>query len=129
MTDRSDRPEKQAPDPGEEAPDRGLTSGLAALDDVDAPVYTIGQAAELLGVPVAALRRLDEAGAVRPGRSAGRHRRYSRRQLLLARRVLDLVADGTAIAAASRIADLENEVSDLRERLDRADGGGSADDS
>ena len=87
--------------------------GLAALDDVDAEVYTIGQAAELLGVPVAALRRLDDAGALRPGRSAGRHRRYSRRQLRLAERMLALVAEGTAIAAARRIADLEGEVADL----------------
>jgi MerR family transcriptional regulator, heat shock protein HspR len=89
------------------------TTGLAALDDVDAEVYTIGQAAELLAVPVAALRRLDDAGALRPGRSAGRHRRYSRRQLQLAQRMLTLVAEGTAIAAARRIADLEGEVRDL----------------
>jgi hypothetical protein len=97
----------------------GVPSGLAALDDVDAEVYTIGQAADLLGAPVAALRRLEDAGALRPGRSAGGQRRYSRRQLLLARRVLALVADGTAITAARRIADLEGEVRDLREQLDR----------
>ncbi|MFL6130583.1 MAG: MerR family transcriptional regulator [Mycobacteriales bacterium] len=105
--------------------------GLAALDDVDAEVYTIGQAAELLGVPVAALRRLDDAGALRPGRSTGRQRRYSRRQLLLAQRVLALVADGTAITAARRIADLEGEIRDLREQLDRSEPGlaGPVDDS
>jgi MerR family transcriptional regulator, heat shock protein HspR len=125
----SDRP----PPPGE---DPGVTAGvfatpappdgLAALDDVDAEVYTIGQAAELLGVPVAALRRLEDAGALRPGRSAGRHRRYSRRQLGLAQRMLALVAEGTAITAARRIADLEGEVRDLegevrdlRDQLDR----------
>src|ERR671910_2912313 len=85
-------------EPADEAP-----AGLAALDDVDTEVYTIGQAAELLGVPVAALRRLDDAGALRPGRSAGRHRRYSRRQLRLAERMLTLVAEGTAIAPARRI--------------------------
>jgi DNA-binding transcriptional MerR regulator len=98
--------------PAGDAP-AGAAAGLAALDDADAEVYTIGQAAELLAVPVAALRRLDDAGALRPGRSAGRHRRYSRRQLLLAQRMLTLVAEGTAIAAARRIADLEGEVRDL----------------
>ena len=98
--------------PAGDAP-AGAAAGLAALDDADAEVYTIGQAAELLAVPVAALRRLDDAGALRPGRSAGRHRRYSRRQLLLAQRMLALVAEGTAIAAARRIADLEGEVRDL----------------
>jgi excisionase family DNA binding protein len=117
----SDRPPQPDDDPGAAA---GVVAtpappdGLAALDDVDAEVYTIGQAAELLGVPVAALRRLDDAGALRPGRSAGRHRRYSRRQLALAQRMLALVAEGTAIAAARRIADLEGEVRDLRDRLD-----------
>lgn len=101
-------------DPGHPAGVLGTPAGgLAALDDVDAEVYTIGQAAELLDVPVAALRRLDDAGALRPGRSAGRHRRYSRRQLRLAQRMLALVAEGTAIAAARRIADLEGEVADL----------------
>jgi hypothetical protein len=105
------------PGPAEDAP-----AGLAALDDVDAEVYTIGQAAELLDVPVAALRRLDDAGALHPGRSAGRHRRYSRRQLLLAHRVLALVAEGTAITAARRIADLEGEVRDLRSQLDHGYG-------
>jgi MerR family transcriptional regulator, heat shock protein HspR len=118
MSDRLPRPDD---DPGVDA---GVVAtpappdGLAALDDVDAEVYTIGQAAELLGVPVAALRRLDDAGALRPGRSAGRHRRYSRRQLGLAQRMLALVAEGTAIAAARRIADLEGEVRDLRDQLD-----------
>jgi DNA-binding transcriptional MerR regulator len=122
----TDRPEtSEAPEPGD-----ARRRGLGALDDVDAPVYTIGQAAELLGVPVAALRRLDGAGAVRPGRSTGRHRRYSRRQLELAERVLTLVGEGTGIAAARRIAalegevaDLEDEVGDLRGQLDRARGG------
>ena len=122
MSDRRPRlPEDPGPAagvlglPGSSAPDGGreVAGGLAALDDLDAEVYTIGQAAELLGVPVAALRRLDDAGALRPGRSAGRHRRYSRRQLRLAERMLALVAQGTPIAAARRIADLEGEVRDL----------------
>jgi hypothetical protein len=127
----SDRPRRldDAEDPGPVAgvldprePADDAPAGLAALDDVDAEVYTIGQAAELLGVPVAALRRLDDAGALQPGRSAGRHRRYSRRQLVLAQRVLALVAEGTAITAARRIADLEGEVRDLRSQLDHSYG-------
>jgi excisionase family DNA binding protein len=127
MTDRSDGPEprQQAPGGADDAPARGLPASgdrLASLDDVDSAVYTIGQAAELLGVDVTALRRLDEAGAISPGRSAGRQRRYSRRQLHLARRVLVLVGEGTPIVAAGRIAALETEVSELRTRLDDAPG-------
>lgn len=132
MTERRDRAQgsrRRAPDPDDirvggpaTAPPAEEPGGLAALDDVDAPVYTIGQAAELLGVPVAALRRLDEAGAVHPARSDGRQRRYSRRQLRLVHRVLGLVAEGTTIAAASRIAGLEGEVDDLRDQLEQAAG-------
>jgi DNA-binding transcriptional MerR regulator len=91
--------------------------GLAALDDADAAVYTIGQAAELLGVPVAGLRRLDDAAALTPHRSGGGQRRYSRRQLERARRLLDLVEQGTPIAAAGRIADLEGQVAGLEQEV------------
>ena len=54
------------------------------LDDPDYPAYTTGRAAEVLGVQQAFLRALDAAGAVTPERSAGGHRRYTRRQLAFA---------------------------------------------
>ncbi len=43
--------------------------------------------------------------------------------------MLDLVAEGTAITAAGRIADLEGEVRDLREQLDEAADAGRRDGS
>ena len=49
------------------------------------PAVTMGQAAELLGVQPAFLRSLDAAGILRPHRSDGGHRRYSRRQLEMPR--------------------------------------------
>jgi len=112
MTDRS----KQAPQEGPADPLR-RARGLAALDDADAAVYTIGQAAELLGVPVAGLRRLDDADVLVPHRSAGGQRRYSRRQLERAERLLVLIEQGTPIAAAGRIADLEGQVVGLEEQV------------
>jgi hypothetical protein len=54
------------------------------LDDQDYPAYTMGLAAELLGVQPAFLRSLDAAGLLTPGRSAGGQRRYSRAELTLA---------------------------------------------
>jgi len=111
MTDRS----TQAPQAGPaEAP--RPARGIAALDDADAAVYTIGQAAELLGVPVAGLRRLDDADALVPQRSAAGHRRYSRRHLQRAERLLALIEQGTPITAAARIADLEGRVAGLEEQ-------------
>jgi DNA-binding transcriptional MerR regulator len=56
---------------------------LGKLDDQDYPAFTTGQAAQMLGVQEAFLRSLDAADLVRPHRSEGGHRRYSRRQLTL----------------------------------------------
>ncbi|WP_163507324.1 MerR family transcriptional regulator [Fodinicola acaciae] len=99
---------------------------LARLDDQDYPTYTTGQGATLLDVQVAFLRSLDAAGVVRPARSAGGHRRYSRRQLARVSRLRDLFDEGHSMAAAARIADLEDQLADahheiaaLHERLAR----------
>jgi DNA-binding transcriptional MerR regulator len=104
---------------------------LEHLDDVDFPAYTIGQAADLLGVRQAFLRSLDTADLVRPHRSGGGHRRYSRRQLELARRIRVLFDEGHGVAATTRILELEDdlaaaraEVADLRDRLRAAGTGG-----
>ena len=56
-----------------------MAGRLDALDDPDYPAYTTGRAAEVLGVRQTFLRSLDAAGTVRPARSAGGRRRYSRR--------------------------------------------------
>jgi MerR family transcriptional regulator, heat shock protein HspR len=86
--------------------------------DPDAAFFTVGQAGDLLGVPAATLRRFDAAGAVSPARSAGGQRRYSSNQLSHARRLVDLVAEGLSLQAATRIAALEDEVASLRQELD-----------
>ena len=80
------------------------------LDALDDPAYTTGRAAEVLGVRQAFLRALDAAGAVRPQRTAGGRRRYSRRQLALAARARELVDQGHTLAAAQRILVLEDDL-------------------
>ena len=72
-----------------------MAGPLDALDDPDYPAYTTGRAAEVLGVRQAFLRSLDAAGAVRPARSAGGRRRYSRRQLAFAARIRGLFGQAT----------------------------------
>jgi MerR family transcriptional regulator/heat shock protein HspR len=89
------------------------------LDDPDYPAYTIGRAAGLLGVQQAFLRALDAAGAVSPVRSAGNHRRYSRRQLAFARRIRELFDQGHNLAATLRILGLEDDLAAERARADR----------
>jgi DNA-binding transcriptional MerR regulator len=90
------------------------------LDDENYPAYTMGRAAEIVGVSADFLRRLGEARLIDPLRSAGGHRRYSRYQLRLAARAKDLCADGTDMAAACRIIILEDQLEEalrLNEQL------------
>jgi MerR family transcriptional regulator, heat shock protein HspR len=91
--------------------------GVGRLDDEDYPAVTMGQAAELLEVQPAFLRSLDAAGVLTPMRSAGGHRRYSRRQLLLATRMRALFDDGLTLDAAVRIIALQDELSAARARI------------
>ena len=87
-----------------------MAGWLDALDDPDYPAYTTGRAAEVLGVRQAFLRSLDAAGAVRPERTPGGRRRYSRRQLALAARIRELLDQGHTLVAARRILDLEDDL-------------------
>ena len=80
------------------------------LDDEDYPAYTMGRAAEIIGVSQEFLRRLGEVDLIEPRRSAGGHRRYSRHQLRLAARARELCDQGTAVEAACRIIILEDQL-------------------
>jgi DNA-binding transcriptional MerR regulator len=100
------------------------------LDDVDYPAYTMGTAAELLGVQPAFLRSLDAAGLLSPGRSAGGQRRYSRADLTLATRVRALLDQNMPLAAATRIVSLEHQLAAAHRRithLEQTTGQSSAD--
>ncbi len=94
-----------------------VTDPLQPLDDPDRPTYTIGQAAELLGVQVAFLRSLDTAGVVEPARSTGGHRRWSRSQLRVAARIRVLLDDGHPLVSAELILTLQDDISSLRDEL------------
>jgi hypothetical protein len=84
------------------------------LDDEDYPAYSMGHAAEILGVTQAFLRSLDAAKLLTPGRSEGGHRRYSRYQLRLAARARELIDQGTALESACRIIILEDQLAEAR---------------
>jgi MerR family transcriptional regulator, heat shock protein HspR len=91
--------------------------GVGRLDDEDYPAVTMGQAAELLEVQPAFLRSLDAAGVLKPERSAGGHRRYSRRQLMLATRMRELFDEGLTLDAAARIVELQDALEGARSRI------------
>jgi len=87
------------------------------FDDADFPAYTMGRAAEMIGVTPAFLRSLGAAGLIEPERSHGGHRRYSRHQLQLAVRVRQLLDDGMPLAAACRIVTLEDRLEAAHRRI------------
>ena len=94
------------------------------FEDEDLPLYTVGQVSGMLEVQQAFLRRLDEFGVVRPSRSGGGQRRYSRREVVTVQYVIQLTGQGVTLAGIRRIleleaqvARLEQECSELRARL------------
>ncbi len=91
--------------------------GVGQLDDENYPALTMGQAAELLGVQPAFLRSLDAADVVQPERSTGGHRRYSRRQLVLAARMRELFDEGLSLDAARRIVVLQDQLDTANRRI------------
>jgi len=84
------------------------------LDDENMPLFTVGQVAEMLAVQQAFLRRLDEFHVVRPSRSAGGQRRYTRNEIVIVRYVAELMDDGLTLAAVRRVLELEARVRELQ---------------
>jgi DNA-binding transcriptional MerR regulator len=93
----------------------GEPDPLSRLDDPDYPALTMSQAAEILGVQAAFLRSLDGSGVLRPQRSPGGHRRYSRTQLAVAARMRGLLDDGHSVASAETIVNLQDELAEARD--------------
>jgi DNA-binding transcriptional MerR regulator len=87
------------------------------IDDENLPLYTVGQVAATLEVQHAFLRRLDEHGVVRPSRSAGGQRRYTRHEVTTVAYVLRLVEDGLTLAAVRRVLQLEGQARQLEEQI------------
>jgi DNA-binding transcriptional MerR regulator len=90
------------------------------LDDASVPLFTVGQVAEILGVQIAFLRRLDEHQVVRPARSGGGQRRYSRDQIEQVSEVVVLVDEGLTLAAVRRVFELQARVAELEAELGKA---------
>jgi len=83
----------------------------------DSPVYVISVAAQLSGLHPQTLRTYDRLGLVSPGRSAGRSRRYSLRDVLLLREVQRLSQEGVNLLGIKRILELESDLEQFRGAL------------
>ena len=99
----------------------------------DLPVYVISVAAQLSGMHPQTLRAYDKIGLVRPGRSQGRGRRYSMRDILALREIqrlsqeeginlngIKLILDQLRELEQARrlVAELHAEVAQLRMELE-----------
>jgi MerR family transcriptional regulator/heat shock protein HspR len=95
------------------------------FDDETAPLFGVGQVADMLGVKSAFLRRLDSHDVISPARSDGDQRRYSQGDVRRVQEVMSLVSEGFTLVAIRRIFELKEEVRLLREEvasLRRAEG-------
>lgn len=88
------------------------------LDDENLPLFTVGQVAEMLEIQQAFLRRLDDFRVVRPSRSPGGQRRYTRREITVVQYVVNLVDEGMTLTAVRRVLELEERVRELEAQRD-----------
>jgi MerR family transcriptional regulator, heat shock protein HspR len=76
----------------------------------DTPVYVISVAAQLSGLHPQTLRTYDRLGLVSPGRTAGKGRRYSLRDILILREVQRMSQEENInLSGIKRILELESE--------------------
>jgi MerR family transcriptional regulator/heat shock protein HspR len=95
-----------------------MTTDFSFQLNEEAPVYVISVAAEMSGLHPQTLRQYDRLGLVSPGRSPGRGRRYSLRDIEQLREVQRLSQEeGINLAGIKRILELENAVTALRHRV------------
>jgi MerR family transcriptional regulator/heat shock protein HspR len=92
-----------------------MTVPSLPFEDEDLPLFTVGQVSGMLEVQQAFLRRLDEFGVVRPSRSDGGQRRYSRREVVTVQYVVRLSSEGVTLTGIRRILELEAQVARLEQ--------------
>jgi len=98
----------------------GLRIDVDLHVDENTPVFVISVAAQLAGMHPQTLRQYDRLGLVSPGRTAGRGRRYSARDVAVLREVQRLSQeDGVNLAGIKRILELELANERLTEQVGR----------
>jgi MerR family transcriptional regulator, heat shock protein HspR len=85
--------------------------------DENSPVFVISMAAELAGMHPQTLRQYDRLGLVSPGRTVGKSRRYSMRDVAKLREIAHLSGEGVSLEGIRRVLELEDQVAGLRARV------------
>ena len=94
--------------------------GTEEGDGAAMPAFFIGVVAEITGAHPQTLRNYERMGLVRPGRSQGDVRMYSRRDVERVRRIRRLTQDlGVNLAGVEVILHLTGKLEQVQERFDR----------
>jgi MerR family transcriptional regulator, heat shock protein HspR len=80
-------------------------------------VFAISVAAERADMQIQNLRVYERRGLLEPARTTGGTRLYSEADIVVLRRIAQLLAEGLNLAGIRRVLALEAEVAELRERL------------
>jgi MerR family transcriptional regulator, heat shock protein HspR len=80
-------------------------------------LFAISVAAERADMQIQNLRVYERRGLIEPARTAGGTRLYSEADILVLRRIAELLTDGLNLAGIRRVLQLEAEVAFLRHRL------------
>ena len=89
------------------------------MDEQSRGVFAISVAAEMASMQIQNLRVYERRGLLTPDRTTGGTRLYSGDDVERLERIRDLLADGLNLAGVARVLELEEEVAELRSRLDR----------
>jgi MerR family transcriptional regulator, heat shock protein HspR len=89
-------------------------SGRPVMSGPDDGLFPISVVTELTGIGAHTLRGYERAGLLRPARTDGGMRLYSRNDLAVVRRAAALAEEGVNLAGIRRILALEAEVAALR---------------
>jgi MerR family transcriptional regulator/heat shock protein HspR len=80
-------------------------------------VFAISVAADRADLPIQNLRVYERRGLLEPARTSGGTRLYSEADIIVLRRIAELLAEGLNLTGIRRVLELEAEVARLRARL------------
>ena len=83
----------------------------------DRGLFAISVAADRADMQIQNLRLYERRGLLEPARTPGGTRLYSEADILVLRRIAELLADGLNLAGIRRVLQLEAEVALMRQRL------------
>ena len=87
--------------------------------DADVGVYAISVVAQLVGTGPQNIRLYERRGLLTPDRTAGGTRQYSETDLVVLRRISELLDEGLNLAGVAKVLELETANAKLRAELKR----------